>query len=848
MVPWALLLLSLCALLLCHHEVSASSDALASIQQLQSHQAQQHEQVELKLRTELNKVEEEKQLLGAELESAYMITDLLRQQLRSSLADGEQVQKHMDSLEANVKRIESRAMSINQQVSDRIQEVTRLSHEKNVLTGSLDSCQALIDSIHESHSNVGQSLQQSLNRMIKDLTAHQEALTRFRQEMAALKKQTGAADSGHPVSAEAPNTLIAQLIADAQTNLKQVESLIEPIKRDTVQAQAKVEEDKRKTELPIVQSETIEFPSSVTSNDVETLQRFLNNFLATMAKSLELADHDATNRGTTSLKDVRAKMKQRNPFHSRPKQAQRPDRPKPKPTPTPPPAAHSPNTPSHLNDLPAHFVKDRPLHLQSLRLASQPDTNEIADFPSKFRLGQSVDQLSAQQDNETRARQMAIREEFAHAWKGYKDFAYGFDELHPISRSGSNSQYYMALTMIDGLDTLILMGFEDEYKQVRAYLAEHLIFTEQEDINVFETSIRVIGGLLAAYALTGDKMFLDKSEQCAQGLLISFDTPTGLPFGTVGLRTKKANNPMWSSGSSTMSEVGTIQMEWQYLARCTGNPIYEEKVDKIIEHLHGLNKPLYPLFINVDSGQFSSSIYTFGARVDSIYEYFLKQHLLSGNKKPKALQLYLNSMRALENELVREARPLKEGDDPLTYIAEKHNNVVHGKMDHLVCFVPGMLALGVERKVVPPEDADRHMTLAKKLMRTCNEMYTSTATGLAPEIVQFSLDISSHDVGMKVDPHAQHNLLRPETVESLLIMWRVTKDPIYREWGWTIFDNFRKYCRVEGAGYSGLRDVRENKRPQGTNENWNNWNDKMEVNNKHKTKAETRGVCHAFQL
>jgi len=132
----------------------------------------------------------------------------------------------------------------------------------------------------------------------------------------------------------------------------------------------------------------------------------------------------------------------------------------------------------------------------------------------------------------------------------------------------------------------------------------------------------------------------------------------------------------------------------------------------------------------------------------------------------------------------------------LTYVAESKNGRVERKMDHLVCFVPGTLALGAQHI---PEVHDEHMEVAAKLARTCYEMYAQQRTGLAPEFVRFT------GSGMTVG--AGHNLLRPEAIEALFYMWRFTKDPKYREWGWKMFLAFEKHCKVAGGGYVGLKNV-----------------------------------------
>lgn len=159
-------------------------------------------------------------------------------------------------------------------------------------------------------------------------------------------------------------------------------------------------------------------------------------------------------------------------------------------------------------------------------------------------------------------------------------------------------------------------------------------------------------------------------------------------------------------------------------------------------------------------------------------------------------------------------------------------------MDHLVCFLPGSIALGATDGLTEAEarqtpgwgaEQEQQMQLARELMKTCWGMYQVTASGLAPEIAWFEAD----DVALQPAPGASasglpasrnspaswkkdyivkpldaHNLLRPETVESQFLMWRVTNDPIYRQWGWEIFQAFQKHTILDnGEGYTSLDDV-----------------------------------------
>ena len=124
-------------------------------------------------------------------------------------------------------------------------------------------------------------------------------------------------------------------------------------------------------------------------------------------------------------------------------------------------------------------------------------------------------------------------------------------------------------------------------------------------------------------------------------------------------------------------------------------------------------------------------------------------------------------------------------------------------MDHLVCFMPGALALGAHTDPLGRESdrARRDLAVAKALMYTCREMYRQQPTGIAPEYVEFP---DGRD--MVVGSSAPFYILRPETAESLFILNQLTGDPVYRDWAWEIFTAIEKRCRTEAA-YGALADV-----------------------------------------
>lgn len=146
------------------------------------------------------------------------------------------------------------------------------------------------------------------------------------------------------------------------------------------------------------------------------------------------------------------------------------------------------------------------------------------------------------------------------------------------------------------------------------------------------------------------------------------------------------------------------------------------------------------------------------------------------------------------------------------YIAEKSGGSISDQFDHLVCFIGGSLALGSLEMDDDDPLKQKHFNFGQELTETCNSIYESTPTGLAPEIVYFSRTDTNNDF----DIHARdkHNLLRPETVESIFYLWRITHDNKYRNWGYKIFLAFREYTRMDdtnpkypNGGYGSINDV-----------------------------------------
>ena len=120
-------------------------------------------------------------------------------------------------------------------------------------------------------------------------------------------------------------------------------------------------------------------------------------------------------------------------------------------------------------------------------------------------------------------------EAFKHAWTNYRSYAWGHDHLRPISKSAQN-WFGLGLTLIDSLDTMFIMNLKEEFKEARDWVENRLSFDIDKDVNLFETTIRVLGGLLSTYHLSSDNVFLEKAKDLGTRLMGSFTSPSGSNF------------------------------------------------------------------------------------------------------------------------------------------------------------------------------------------------------------------------------------------------------------------------------------------------------------------------------
>ncbi|CAF2379856.1 unnamed protein product [Rotaria sp. Silwood2] len=407
-------------------------------------------------------------------------------------------------------------------------------------------------------------------------------------------------------------------------------------------------------------------------------------------------------------------------------------------------------------------------------------------------------------------RQIAVRDAMRHAWKAYRTYAWGYDELQPLSKSPS-SWFGLGLTIVDSIDTLYIMNMTEEYTEAREWIEKNFDCDSNsvDKFNShFEITIRILGGLLSIYHLTADELFLKRAIELGDRLLVNFNTPTGLPFAEINIKRKTASGYRWTSDSA-LSEVGTVQIEMRDLSRVSGDKKYENAAEKSAAVLHSQSKKdgLVPIFISPLTGRFSGGVVSFGARGDSYYEYLLKQWIQTGQQRPIFWGDWIECIDGLRKHLWRLAYPEK-----LYFVGELTGmSTFSPKMDHLVCFLAGNLALGWYYQ----RDLIYLLDMAKDLTKTCYQMYAKQATGLSPEIAYFNTDPQLNGETITVRDNDAHNLLRPETIESLYYMYYLTDDKTYQDWGWKIFQSFEKYTR-QTDGYSSINDVRnkDNVRPR----------------------------------
>uniref|UniRef100_A0A8D8G4U8 alpha-1,2-Mannosidase n=2 Tax=Culex pipiens TaxID=7175 RepID=A0A8D8G4U8_CULPI len=405
-------------------------------------------------------------------------------------------------------------------------------------------------------------------------------------------------------------------------------------------------------------------------------------------------------------------------------------------------------------------------------------------------------------DLAVREKRQKVKEMMIHAWDNYKLYAWGKNELKPITKRGHSGSifgaYDLGATIVDGLDTLYLMGLHKEFDEGRDWVERKFsLDSVSNDLSVFETNIRFVGGFLTCYAFTGDRLFLEKAKYVADKLLPAFQTPTGIPYALVNVNTGISKNYGWASGgSSILSEFGTLHLEFSYLSDVTGDSVYRERVQAIRTVLKDIEKPkgLYPNYLNPKTGKWGQQHMSLGALGDSFYEYLLKAWIQSGHEDEEAREMYDDAMQAIIQHMIRTS------PGGLTYVSDMKFDRLEHKMDHLACFAGGLFGLG--GTTLNNQYSEKYLEVGEGLTNTCHESYVRTYTRLGPEAFRFNDGVEAK----ALKSQEKYYILRPETFESYFVMWRLTHDQKYRDWGWDAVMALEKHCRTPN-GYSGLKNV-----------------------------------------
>jgi ER degradation enhancer, mannosidase alpha-like 2 len=329
------------------------------------------------------------------------------------------------------------------------------------------------------------------------------------------------------------------------------------------------------------------------------------------------------------------------------------------------------------------------------------------------------------------------------------------------------------MTPVDALDTMILMGLVDDAREARELIDTTLSFDQDIYVKNFEITIRLLGGLLSGYQLSGDKRLLTLAQDLGTRLLPAFNSPTGMPYVEVNLKTGKVRNP-----HTNPAEVGTLLLEFGTLSHLTGNPVYYEKAKRAVAALYARRSPLGLVgsSIDVETGAWTDSTSHIGGGIDSYYEYLLKAWLLFGDQDCK--RMWEASSRAANEHLGEKVfGSLWYGQ------ADMYSGARLGHhFEALAAFYPGTLALS--------GDLDR----ARQLQRSTFRMWTTF--GVEPETIDYR-SMTIVDDGYE---------LRPEIIESAYYLHHFTGDQRYRQMGRTFLRDLVACCRTE-VGYAALSGV-----------------------------------------
>lgn len=454
---------------------------------------------------------------------------------------------------------------------------------------------------------------------------------------------------------------------------------------------------------------------------------------------------------------------------------------------------------------------------------------------------------TAEAKKSRRLRLNAIKQSFQHSWKGYHDHAWLSDELLPVTGGMKNSFGGWAATLVDSLDTLWIMELYDEFNEaVEAVARIDFESSDSETIHVFETTIRYLGGLLSAYQLSNQDILLQKALQLGHMLYAAFDTPSRMPIPYWRWRNALDGGDQDTIDHEISADVGSLCMEFTKLSQLSGDVRFYDAVQRISELLAAQQDKsqipgLWPVFFNTQIKDFSSgNEFSLGALADSLYEYLPKMDIMLGGLQPIYGEMYRKAINAAKKHLF--FRPMTPDNRAVLMSGvSRDGGVLDGSEQHLVCFVGGMVSMGAK---LYERQAD--LETARRLANGCYWAYESMHSGIMPEslIAVPCSDIQNctwdeaiwhsavrhqGSVGANQDIReyiAEKNLppgfasvtdgrynLRPEAIESLFYMYRVTGEAEWQEKAWKMYQAIEEATKTS-FGYSAIENVAANQLKQ----------------------------------
>ena len=369
-----------------------------------------------------------------------------------------------------------------------------------------------------------------------------------------------------------------------------------------------------------------------------------------------------------------------------------------------------------------------------------------------------------------------VKAAFSKAWTSYMTYAKGMDAVNPISHEGHN--WYdesLLMTPVDAFTTMYTMGLEKEMAEAKELIFNNLSFDKDMYVQQFEIAIRMLGGLLSAYQLDGDERFLDMAKDLGDRMMPVFDSPTGIPFKMVNLRTGAVKETQ-----TNPCEVGSMLLEYGMLSRLTGNPEYYEKCKRGVTAGFDRRNPETNLIgcqIDIETGEWLNTASHISGGIDAYYEYLLKGWLLFGDEDLKKMW---EIARVAIDKYVKDEVESGLWYGQVDMNTGKRLGTWFGALD---CFFGAVLCL------------DGDMENAEKLQQSIYKMWTMH--GIEPESVDYST--------MQIMNPMYYG--RPEAIEAAYYCWVYTGDEQYYEQGKTMFESIEKYCQLED-GYCQLKDVR----------------------------------------